>query len=197
MEKKIIDCRGLSCPQPVVETKKIIDEFQGDEIDVLLDDETAFENVSRFASTRNWIARNMAREEGWVRLSLKRQKVETCPVLAQAQVKTILLYCSSDMIGRGDDELGRLLMRNFIKSLLETPPLPDRMVFVNAGVKLVTEGSPVLDTLKEFENRGVEIAACGTCLDYFSLKDKLKVGKVTNMFDIISALQTFDKVVHP
>src|SRR3974390_2026213 len=103
-----------------------------------------------------------------------------------------LFYFSSDAIGSGNDELGRLLMRNLLKALLDSPPLPERMVFLNSGVRLTTEGSPVLESLKEFENQGVEILSCGTCLDYFSLKDKLMVGKVTNMFDIISSLQTFD-----
>ena len=118
-------------------------------------------------------------------------------LLLKQSRRTFLVYFSSDVIGRGDDELGRLLMRSFIKSLLDTPPLPKRMIFLNSGVKLATEGSLVSEALKEFEARGVEILSCGTCLDYFRLKDKLEAGKVTNMFDIISSLQTFDKVVQP
>ena len=199
MDKKIVDCRGLSCPRPVLETKKVLDEFQGEDIDVILDNETACENVSLFAAGRNWLVNNIIREGEVIRLSLRRQSIEACATTPSPQAKqeTLLVYFSSDVIGRGDDELGRLLMRSFIKSLLDTPPLPERMIFLNSGVKLATEGSLVLDALKEFEARGVEILSCGTCLDYFRLKDKLGVGKVTNMFDIISSLQTFDKVVQP
>lgn len=199
MDKKIVDCRGLSCPRPVLETKKVLDEFQGKDVDVILDNETACENVSLFAAGRNWLVNNIIREGEVIHLSLRRQTVEACEIEPSDRTKqeTFLVYFSSEMIGRGDDELGRLLMRSFIKSLFDTPPLPKRMIFLNSGVKLATEGSPVLDALKEFEARGVEIFSCGTCLDYFRLKDKLGVGKVTNMFDIISSLQTFDKVVQP
>jgi selenium metabolism protein YedF len=199
MDKKIIDCRGLSCPRPVLETKKVLDEFQGEDVEVILDDETACQNVSLFASGRNWKVIDINREGKIIRLSLRRQAVDACESTPSPRIKqeTFLVYISSEMIGRGDDELGRLLMRSFVKSLFETPPLPKRMIFLNSGVKLATEGSLVLDALKEFEARGVEIFSCGTCLDYFGLKDKLRVGNVTNMFDIISSLQTFDKVVQP
>jgi selenium metabolism protein YedF len=199
MDKKIVDCRGLSCPRPVLETKKVLDEFQGEDVDVILDNETACENVSLFAAGRNWKVTDISREEKIIRLSLRRQSVEACETNPSPRIKqeTFLVYFSSETIGRGDDELGRLLMRSFIKSLSDTPPLPKRMLFLNSGVKLATEGSLVLDALKEFEARGVEILSCGTCLDYFRLKDKIGVGKVTNMFDIISSLQTFDRVVQP
>lgn len=199
MEKKIVDCRGLSCPRPVLETKKAMDEFQGEEVEVILDNETACENVSHFAAGRNWVVDNIAREGETIRLSLKRKTVGECEIKPSSQAKQemFLVYISSEMVGRGDDELGKLLMRSFIKSLFDTPPLPKRIIFLNSGVKLTTEGSLVLDALKEFEARGVEILSCGTCLDYFRLKEKLCVGRVTNMFDIISSLQTFDKVVQP
>jgi|WetSurMetagenome_2_1015567.scaffolds.fasta_scaffold04895_9 selenium metabolism protein YedF len=199
MSNKIIDCRGLSCPRPVLETKKVLDEYSGEEVDVILDDETACQNVSLYAAGRNWAVNNIDREGTIIRLSLKRKTAETCETITSAQAKqeTFLVYLSSETIGHGDDELGKLLMRSFIQSLFDTPPLPKRMIFLNSGVKLATEGSLVLDALRAFEDKGVEIVSCGTCLDYFRLKDKLRVGKVTNMFDIISSLQSFEKVVQP
>lgn len=199
MDKKIVDCRGLSCPQPVVNTKKAIDGFPGDEIEIIVDNETACSNVMNFAAGLNWKARSITREGGVIRISLKRDDEKTSGTVTcePARANEYLLYISSDVMGCGDDELGKILMRSFIKSLPDTRGMPKLIVMLNSGVKLAVEGSLVLDDLREFENRGIEIRCCGTCLDFFRLKEKLKVGKVTNMFEIISALQSFEKVMQP
>lgn len=198
MSKKIIDCRGLSCPRPVLETKKVLDEYSGEEVEVIVDDETAHQNVSRYAAGRDWAVDHIDREGTITRLTLKRKTAGACDITTSpAKQEAFVVYLSSETIGRGDDELGKLLMRSFIQSLRDTPPLPKRIIFLNSGVKLATEGSLVLDALRSFADEGVEILSCGTCLDYFRLKDKLRVGKVTNMFEIISCLQNSEKVVQP
>jgi len=199
MEKKIVDCRGLACPQPVVNTKKAIDGFAGDEIQVIVDNETACSNVKNFASGLNWSAREISREGELFRITLKRGEGKTSQADASGSTaeNDYLLYLPCEFIGRGDDDLGKILMRSFIKSLPETKGLPKLIVMLNSGVKLAAEGSQLIDDLKEFESRGVEIRSCGTCLDFFHLKEKLKVGRVTNMLEIILALQSFEKVVQP
>ncbi|MEN6465887.1 MAG: sulfurtransferase-like selenium metabolism protein YedF [Syntrophaceae bacterium] len=203
MEKKIVDCRGLSCPQPVVETKKAIDGFTGDEIDVIVDNETACTNVTNFTAGLGWTAQKFTREGNLVRISLKRGSAGSGEGVSRSETGSgvgqsdYIVYLSSDVIGRGDDELGKILMRSFIKSLPDTQRLPKLIIMLNSGVRLAAEGSVVLEDLKEYEKQGIEIRCCGTCVDFYGLKEKLRVGKLTNMFEIISALQSFNKVVQP
>jgi selenium metabolism protein YedF len=106
--------------------------------------------------------------------------------------KTILIQ--SGVLGRGDDELGMLLMANFLRLLGESQDKPAALVFWNTGVRLVCEGSWVLGHLKKLEEQGVEILACTTCLEYFELSDKLKVGKPTTMLKSIHSMLTSDMV---
>jgi selenium metabolism protein YedF len=98
-------------------------------------------------------------------------------------------------MGRGDDELGRILARGFFHALGEVTPRPDTIIFFNSGVKLVVQGSPVLEDLQALCGQGIEILACGTCLGHFDLKDKLVVGEVSNMYSIAEALLSAGKVV--
>ena len=100
-------------------------------------------------------------------------------------------------IGRGDDLLGAVLMKSFLHTLKEIEPRPWRLIFLNAGVKLASEGSDLLTALSELERLGVEILSCGTCLDFFKLKEKLVAGKVTNMYDIVSSLVAATNVIRP
>ena len=105
----------------------------------------------------------------------------------------VILF-QSEFLGRGNDELGMLLMSNFLRWLAESPDKPESLIFWNTGVKLLAEGSWALAHLKKLEEQGVEILACGTCLDFFELTDKLKVGKPTNMLKTIDSLLNSDIV---
>ena len=102
----------------------------------------------------------------------------------------------SEIMGRGDAELGHILIRSFFHTLGEVEPVPDTLVFFNGGVKLVVDGSPVLEDLEELCGRGVEILACGTCLSYFELKEQVAVGEVSNMYTIAETLLRAGKVVN-
>ena len=111
-------------------------------------------------------------------------------------VGTVILF-SSDEFGHGERELGQLLIRTFAYTLKEVEPAPHALLFINSGVRLTTEGSALLEDLCELAGRGVQVLSCGTCLDYYGLKEKLKVGVVTNMFSIVSLLSTADRVIRP
>jgi selenium metabolism protein YedF len=111
--------------------------------------------------------------------------------------KRILVFIDGETMGRGNDELGRILMKSFLYTLKELKPKPWRIIFINTGVKLVAEGSEYLNILKEIENLNVEILSCGTCLDYFHLKDKIKTGKASNMYDIVSSFIEATNVIKP
>ena len=105
------------------------------------------------------------------------------------------MLVASDRLGDGPEELGRLLMKNFIITLLDLDEVPDRLLFVNSGVFLTTEGSELLEALDKLGNRGVEVLSCGLCLDFFKRKDKLRAGAVTNMFTIAESLMQAGSVV--
>lgn len=106
-------------------------------------------------------------------------------------------FITASVLGMGDEQLGRILMRSFIKTLKELNPLPERLIFVNSGVRLTTEGSELIADLRELEAHGVRMLSCGTCLDYYQLKDALAVGTVTNMFEIVTSLVAADRVLRP
>jgi selenium metabolism protein YedF len=108
-----------------------------------------------------------------------------------------VIYVRSDRMGAGAEQLGRLLMTSFLETLASSPTRPSRMLFVNSGVFLTTEGSDVLDALKRLEAEGVEILSCGTCLDYYRRKDNLRVGKIGNMAGTVETLMNAGKILSP
>ena len=114
----------------------------------------------------------------------------------ESQAKKILVMCTADRMGSGDDILGKKLMINLIRTLKEMGPDLWRLVLVNNGVKLAIEGSEVLEDLKSLEQDGLKILVCGTCLNYFKLLEKKRVGETTNMLDIVTAMQLADKVIN-
>ncbi len=183
---KTLDCRNMACPLPVVSVKKALEETPGEPLQVLLDDGAPRENVSRFAVNRGFMVTEMPTDGGYVLLIGGNSGEST--LLAKEKTGQTVLLIASDRMGDGPEELGRLLMKNFINTLVEVAEIPDRMLFVNSGVLLSTEGSEVLEALEKLGNRGVEVASCGVCLDFFNRKDKLRAGTVTNMFSIAEAL---------
>lgn len=182
-----IDCRGMACPTPVITVKKALE--QAGELQVLLDDGAPRENVTRFARNRGCrISEQQDPNGGWM-LTI------TAPAGEAADAGTALstgpervLLITSNRLGDGPEELGLLLMRNFIHTLLETAEQPSRMLFINTGVLLTTEGSEVLEALEKLAGMGVEVLSCGLCLDFFGRKDKLRAGGTTNMLAIAESL---------
>jgi selenium metabolism protein YedF len=189
-----LDCRGKTCPAPVIEAKKLIDETAARELRVLVDNATARENVQRFLESRGY---GVTIEEHGTDFLLSGKKADSDTVPSTTREKRITVFVDSDTMGRGDERLGSILMKSFVYALTELETLPWRIAFVNAGIKLVCDGSELLPKLKELEDRGVEILACGTCLDFYVLKEKLKVGRVSNMFEIVSSLTESTHVLKP
>jgi selenium metabolism protein YedF len=105
-----------------------------------------------------------------------------------------VMFIQGESLGRGDDRLGLLLMANFLRLLGESDKKPDTLIFWNSGVRLVCEGSQVLEHLKRLEKQGVELLACTTCLEYFDLQEKLVVGKPTTMVKSIKSIMDFSAV---
>ena len=177
-----IDCRGQACPAPVIATKRAL-EASPEGVQVLLDDGAPRENVTRFALTRGLQVAETPDGDGW---SLQIAGNGTQPLVSpktthQSAGERILLI-SSDRLGDGADELGRLLMRNFLHTLLETAERPDRILFMNSGVLLTVQGAETIEALTALTALGVTLASCGVCLDFYQKKDQLAVGSTTNMF---------------
>jgi selenium metabolism protein YedF len=197
---KTIDCRGLACPAPVLQTKEILENEHPALIKVMVDNEAAKQNVSRFLQSRSF--ETDIREEGtdfYIVGKGNGQGIVLEPAPAEtpdAEKKKIMVMVATDKMGRGDDELGAKLMVNFIKTLKEMGEELWRLVFVNNGVKLTIEDSQSLSDLKALANSGIYILVCGTCLDHFDILDRKQVGETTNMLDIVTAMQLADKVIN-
>lgn len=187
---KTIDCRGLACPAPVITVKKALEE--GDRLRVLLDEGAPRENVTRFASNRGCLVEEEPNGTGWALTITPGKPGTATPPPASGDA---VLMITSDRLGEGPEELGRLLMKNFIHTLLETGGLPERIFFMNTGVFLTTEGSELLEALEKLRGMGVEILSCGLCLDFFALKDKLVVGGTTNMLTTVESILTAPRVI--
>lgn len=179
----IEDCRGLACPAPVITTKKALARAGGLPVRLLLDNGAPKENVLRFARTHNCRVEEETYENGWqITLYPDSNQQPVQPQSSTGQQATLLI--TSDRLGEGPDELGLLLMKNFIITLLELPLPPDTIFFINSGVRLTTTGSELLEPLSKLADKGTEIFSCGVCLDYFGLREKLVAGAVTNMYSI-------------
>lgn len=188
-----IDARGQACPKPVIMTKKRLDEINEGTIVTIVDNEVAKENVSKLA---NSMGLDYSIDKKGDNYYIRINKGETNTTLSEnvsANLKDMTIGISSDKMGKDNEELGKILMKSFIYTLSETRPYPSSIVFYNAGVKLTTEGSEVLDDLMKLEEEGVEIISCGTCLDFLNLKDKLKVGSISNMYTIYEKLSQVEK----
>lgn len=199
---KTIDTRGLLCPAPLIHTKKAIKEAQGGEIlEVLLDNETACQNVSSYLKELG-INTDVVLNENiqHIRFTVPDQVDET--VNAESFCKTpannnYVVVLKSELMGEGDPQLGTLLMRAFINSLKETDQLPSSIILYNSGVKLAIDGSDTAASLAEMENKGVTIICCGTCVDFYELKPVIKIGTISNMFRITQLTSEAGHVVYP
>ncbi|WDC85359.1 sulfurtransferase-like selenium metabolism protein YedF [Caloramator sp. mosi_1] len=182
---KKLDCRGFACPRPVIMTKKEIDNMVSGEIEVLVDNQGAKENVSKLAQSYG-LEYSIKEDSEGIHVIIKKTQIKENSL--DKDDKNIVIAITTDCFGHGDDVLGRTLMKSYIYSLTEVDKKPKTLIFINAGVKLTTEGSEVLESLKVLEEQGVEILSCGTCLNFYNLSDKLKIGTVSNMYTIVEKM---------
>jgi len=195
---KEIDARGLACPAPVLHTKATLQEEKPGAVRVIVDNAASQQNVQRFLESQGF--ETNLEKQGGDYLVIGRCGEAAAPApratsVPEADLKKIMVMCATDRMGVGDDELGLKLMVNFLRTLKEMGPELWRLVFVNNGVKLTIDGSEVIDDLKAYENAGLKILVCGTCLTHFNLLERKRVGETTNMLDIVTAMQLADKVV--
>ena len=189
----IIDCRKMACPAPVITVKKAL--VEQNELQVLLDDGAPRENVTRFARNRGFdVAEERNGNEWAITIKGDNSAAQTGKSATATDGDQVLLI-TSNRLGDGPEELGHLLMKNFIHTLLETETYPQRIFFMNAGVLLSTEGSDVFEALEKLQGMGVEILSCGLCLDFFGIKEKARVGGTTNMLTTAESLLAARQVI--
>jgi len=194
---KEIDCRKLNCPLPVINTKKALEEGH-DSITVIVDSIVSRDNVRRFVQSQGHEVKIEDRGDNLYYLQITRNPEAGKKPVGAANVPTtggVVVFITTDQLGIGDERLGGILMKAFLNTLHDSEPKPEKMLFINNGVKLTTEGSEVLDSLAALTADGVQIMSCGTCLNYYGILDKLKFGIVGNMYDIVNSLLEAGKVI--
>lgn len=197
-----VNAMGDNCPIPVIKTKKAIVALTGPEtIEVLVDNEIAVQNVTKMASGSGGKVTSEKLGDAEFKVTIE---MEGAPAADEAEAVCVpdardntVVVVSSDRMGSGNDELGKVLIKGFIFAVTQLDTLPKTMLFYNGGATLTTEDSDSLEDLKSLEAQGVEIMTCGTCLDYYGLKDKLAVGTVTNMYSIVETMAKAGRIVRP
>lgn len=196
---KLVDALGKACPIPVVMTKKEIDNGE-EKIVTKVDNRIAVENLKKLAASTGYSVA-VKEEEGFYQVALSRE-CEECDALleemnipAAAPKQDFVVFIGREYIGEGSEELGKNLMRMFLYTLSESEELPSHLLFMNGGVKLPTLDEQAAEHLKSLNNKGVEILVCGTCLNYYNLTEQLKVGTISNMYDISDRMKKAGKVI--
>lgn len=205
MKTVIVDAVGDQCPIPVVKATKALREMrEPGALEVRVDNEIAVQNLTRMAAGNHLPAKAEKKGEHLFVVTM-----EVAAPAGDAPVEEPALSCvpdargdlvvavDSETMGRGSDELGKLLMKSFLFAVSQLPQLPRTILFYNGGAKLTVEGSASLEDIKGLEERGVEIMTCGTCLNYYGLTDKLAVGAVTNMYSIVEKLAGASRIIRP
>jgi selenium metabolism protein YedF len=212
MEGQTVDARGLACPQPVIQTRNALRESalaEGQSLTVIVDNDASQKNVTRMVEKLGHTVQVEVQEDGiYLHVHVQAPVEAVEPTGGEVQELTVgkavsygppqplVLVVPSEYMGRGEhEELGNILVRAFFHTLGEVEPLPQTIVFFNSGVKLVVQGSPVLEDLEMLAGQGIEILACGTCLEYYDLKDKLAVGEISNMYTIAETMLGAGRVV--
>lgn len=196
---KEIDARGLACPKPVVLTKKAMTD--NEEILTVVDNRTASENVAKLARKMKAEVTIVEEAEDYFKIMIKKTAADKAVNTAKAAVgseseskqKKVYLV-ASDTLGEGEEELGKILIKGFLSTLLDINPLPEKVIFLNAGVKLAVLEKDVTAVLSDLDAAGVKILLCGTCLDYYNLSDQVEVGEVSNMYEIVESLNSSNTI---
>lgn len=193
---KTIDCKGMNCPIPVVSTKKYFDSIKSGEAITIVDNEVAKNNVIKFAQSNGFEASSEERDGLYYINIVKGEGCTDCKKENEEKKNVkFTIAIMDDKLGNGNEDLGNILIKSYLFALSEADVIPTDLIFVNAGVKLTVEGSEALESLGKLKERGVKIQVCGTCLDFYKIKENLKIGEISNMYSIVETMNTSDKIV--
>lgn len=203
-----VNAIGDQCPIPVVKTKDAIKNLNGEGvIETMVDNEIAVQNLTKMANQKGYGVKSekISDHEFKVTMTIsadqaKEAKTATtdaeCAIIPNSK-KNRVVVISADHMGEGAEDLGKTLLKGFIYAVSQQEELPKTMLFYNGGAAITCEGSASLEDLKSMEAQGVEILTCGTCLNFYGLSEKLAVGGVTNMYDIVEKQTNADLIIKP
>ena len=206
---KTVDARGMACPLPVVNAKKAAEDMNtGDVLTVIADNEIAVQNLQRFAAHKGFdvSAEKKGEKEYIITMKIVSAQSETSATEEETEEivchtdiirKGMTVVLSADVMGSGDERLGKNLMKAFVFALTKQDNLPQTILCYNKGAFLSCEDADTLADLKVLEAEGVNILTCGTCLDFYGIKDKLAVGTVTNMYEIVEKMEQSKTIIRP
>ncbi|MGP1594661.1 MAG: sulfurtransferase-like selenium metabolism protein YedF [Treponema sp.] len=197
-----VDAMGKVCPIPVIMTKKAIREnVSGDSIVIKVDNEVATQNLAKMAAQMKIKCSVQKMSAAEYTVLYEFENCEACTLidnhaLVPEETGAYTVVISSQTMGQGDESFGKKLLENFVYALTEQDVIPERIVLYNGGVRLASENEKTIADLKKLQEKGCEILACGLCLDFYGLKEKLQVGAITNMYRIVEIMRTH-KTVQP
>ena len=201
-----VNAMGDTCPIPVVKTKDAIRQLgaDGGVVETLVDNEIAVQNLTKMANQKGYGVESEKLGENEYRVTmtvgagadLPAENEETVCAVPAGQKNTVVVV-AADHMGEGQGELGKNLLKAFLYALSQQERLPKTLLFYNGGASLTCQGSLSLEDLQSMAERGVEILTCGTCLNFYGLTEKLRIGTVTNMYVIAEKMLNAGNVVKP
>lgn len=193
----IIDARGLGCPKPVMLANEALSKITEGEVVIIVDNEASMKNIIRFAEKSGYYSETSQENNHWRVTIIKGFKCET-PLKESEELKDtskeLFLIIATDTMGK-DEELGKILMKAYLETMLAYKQLPNTIFFMNTGIRLTTIDDTIIPIIKEIEKLGVEIFTCGTCLKYFNLESELKVGYRGTTNHIVEGIKEHKKTV--
>lgn len=206
---KLVNAIGDACPIPVVKTKNAIKEMgsAGGVVETLVDNEIAVQNLTKMANQKGYEVASEKVSDGQFKVTMTIPAgavADSADAAAEAEVcipdtrkKNTVVVITSDAMGSGDDELGKLLIKGFVYAVSQQDELPETIIFYNGGAKLTVEGASTLEDLKSLEAQGVKIMTCGTCLKHYGLMETHAVGVVSNMYEIVETMNNATLIIRP
>ena len=205
---KVVNAMGDACPIPVVKTKNAIKELSGaGMVETLVDNEIAVQNLTKFGNSKGFTvsSEKKTKKDFTVTFQIPENSTTSTPAAESAapactpdsKKHGLVAVLSANTMGNGEEQLGKILMKSFIFALTKQDQLPEIILCYNSGASLTCEDSDSLEDLKSLEAEGVKILTCGTCLDFYGLKEKLAVGGVTNMYEIVEIMESAGTIVRP
>ncbi len=206
-----IDLRGLTCPEPVIRTKKLFDKAYVVAVEALVDDNVCVNNLQRLARTLK-VSCEVEDKNGYFAIKLERggsktstasQSSHTHPLPISVKIGTTptevvtVLFITKDYLGEGDPDFSKTLCDLFLQTVFASGHRPRAILLVNSGVRLLAKDSSALKVLNDFRDAGVEVLACGLCVDFYKLKQDIATEQITNMFAICEYLFAADKIIQP
>ena len=203
---KTIDALGKLCPIPVVEAKKLLAEQEKDGVLVIVDNIAAVQNLEKMAKGYGCGFSYIKNAKDFYEVRIdkngnnlpepKAESGESTAFQPDMASNGLAVVISRDTMGKGAEELGKILLKGFIYSLTELPKPPKFIIFLNSGAYLTSEGANTVDDLKKLAENGTEILTCGTCMNYYGLQDKLMVGEITNMYGITERMASVGNIIN-